>query len=68
MLLDYLNSNPNATMQYYASDIQPYLDSDAAYIMADQAKSRIVEYFYYSNQDQTSARKPSLNVPVLIEC
>ena len=36
MLLDYLvmNPNPNARLRFHKSDMQLYIDSDAAYLVA----------------------------------
>ena len=41
MLLDYWYTHPNARIQFYASDMILYVDSDAAYLVAEKAKSRI---------------------------
>ena len=69
MLLDYLHTHPNAKIRFHASDMQMHIDSDAAYLVAPKAKSRIVGYFYlsdtYPNQQSSL---PTLNAPVHIEC
>ena len=44
MLLDYLNTHPNAKTRFYASDMVLNVDSDAAYLIAEKAKSRIAGY------------------------
>ena len=44
MLLDYLNTYPNITVRFNASDMHLYVDLDAAYSVAAKAKSRI-KYF-----------------------
>ena len=64
MLMDYLNTHPNAKLRYHKSDMQLHIDSDAAYLVAPKAKSRVAGYFYLS--DNTS--QPELNAPVHIEC
>ncbi len=41
MLMDYLHTHHNAKIRYKASDMQLYVDSDAAYLVAPKEKSRI---------------------------
>ena len=41
MLMDYLHTHPDARIRFYASDMIIYVDSDAAYLLAEKAKSRI---------------------------
>ena len=45
MLLDYLATNPTAKIRYHASDMILHVDSDAAHMVAPNAKSRIVGYY-----------------------
>ncbi len=45
MLLDYLNTYPNAKVRFYASNMKLHIDSDAAHLVAPQAKSRIEGFF-----------------------
>ena len=47
-LLDYLHTHPNATLRYYKSDMCLTIDSDAAYLVAPGAKSRIAGYYFMS--------------------
>ena len=68
MLFDYLNTYPNAKIRFYASDMKLYIDSDAAYLIAPKAKSRIAGFYYLSNISNESTPKPKLNGPVLVEC
>ena len=69
MLLDYLATYPNAKIRFYASDMILYVDSDAAYLVAEKVKSRIAGYYYYSNKSTTKkAPNPILNGPIHIEC
>ena len=70
MLMDYLHTNPNATLRYTKSDMQLHVDSDAAYLVAPQAKSRAAGYFYLSKRPSstTTAPTPPLNAPIHIEC
>ena len=69
MLLDYLHTHPNAKIRFYASDMILYVDSDAAYLVAEKAKSRIAGYYYCSNKtNNIKSPNPPLNGPVHIEC
>ena len=67
-LLDYLYTHKSATLRYNASDMQLHIDSDAAYLVAPGAKSRIAGYYYLSTKyTPTTASlepKPPLNSPV----
>ena len=38
MLMDYLFNHPDEKIRYHASDMQLYIDSDADYLVAPQAK------------------------------
>ena len=69
MLMDYLSTHPQAKIRYKASDMQMYVDSDAAYLVAPKSKSRIGGYFYLSNQYNKHDKTPSppLNGPIHIE-
>ena len=42
-----------------------HIDSDAAYLVAPKAKSRIAGYYYFKHDQQ---HKPIPNHPVLVEC
>ena len=64
MLLDYLNTFSDTKIRFYASDMQLFVDSDAAYLVAPKAKSRIAGFFYCSN----STVSPPLNGPIHVEC
>ena len=44
MILDYLNTYPNARNRFYASDMKLYVDSDATYLVAQNIKIRISSY------------------------
>ena len=61
MLLNYLSTYPNATIRFYESDMILYVDSDAAYLISEGAKSRIAGYFYCSNKSTTKPPSPPLN-------
>ena len=68
-LLNYLYTHPNTKIRYHASDMQLYIDSDAAYLVAPNAKSRIAGYFYLSDKyiQGSSNPNPKLNVRIHIE-
>ena len=70
MLMDYLHTHPNAKIRYHASDMQLHIDSDAAYLVAPKAKSRIAGYFYLSDKyiEGSGVPNPKLNGPIHIEC
>ena len=68
MLLQYLAIFPNACIRFYTADMLLYVDSDAAYVIADKAKSRIVVFFYCSDRSTTNPPKPKLNGPIHVEC
>ena len=67
MLFDYLNTYPNAKIKFFALDMKLYIDSDAAYLIAPKAKSRISGYYYLSDVCKNTTPKPPLNGPVLVE-
>ena len=46
MLMDYLATHPTAKIRYYASGMQLYIESDAAYLVCPGAKSRVAGYFH----------------------
>ena len=68
MLLDYLNTYPNAKVRFYASDMKLQIDSDAAYLVAPKAKGRIAGFFQCANSSTLSSPKPFINGPVHVEC
>ena len=49
-LLDYCATNPNAVMQFYASDMQLCIHSNASYLNEPQACSQARGHFYLSNK------------------
>ena len=70
MLMDSLYTRPNAKIRYQASNMQLYIDSNAAYLFAPKAKSRIAGYFYLNHHYTGGSRNPSpkLNAPIHIKC
>lgn len=64
-LLDYCAWHPNVGIRFHASDMVLNIDSDAAYLVAPKARSRIAG-FYQLNSSDISNHHP--NGPILIEC
>eukprot|EP00957_Ditylum_brightwellii_P093196 7096372-Ditylum_brightwellii.AAC.1 len=68
MLMDYLATYPNTVLHFFAGNMQLYVDSDAAYLVVNCAKSRIAGYFYCtSNPHALNYNKTPHNAPILIE-
>ena len=67
--LDYAYTNPNAAIKYIASNMNLWIDSDAAYLVAPKSRSRVAGYYYLSDQPrQPIQAQPQFNAPVLVEC
>ena len=65
VLLDYCATYPNVHLWYHASDMILNMDSDAAYLVAPGAKSRVTGYFQLNSQQRSN---PNVNAAILIEC
>jgi hypothetical protein len=63
-LLDYCSTRLEASIKYFASDMQLKIHSDASYLSESKAKSRICGYFYLGNKTNSS-KKPLSNGPLL---
>jgi hypothetical protein len=48
-LLDYATTHSDAKLRYLASNMQLWIDSDASYLNAPHARSRIGGHHYLSN-------------------
>ena len=66
-LMDYLHTYPNAYLRYYASNMVLHVDSDAAYLVAPKARSRVAGYFHLSDHPNVT-KHPKLNGAILVEC
>ena len=66
-LLNYVATYPNVVLRYYASNMQLHVDSDAAYLVAPKARSRIAG-FYYFKQGRNGLPLITPNHPILVEC
>ena len=64
-LMDYLNTYPSAYIRYYASDMVLHIDTDAAYLVAPKARSRVAGFFHLSNHPNIT-KNPKLNGPILV--
>ena len=62
-LMDYIATYPNAFIRYHASDMILNVDSDAAYLVLPNARSRIAGFFHLTNKTN-----PFRNGPLLVEC
>ena len=51
-------------LRYYASKMTLTIHSDAAFLVAPQAKSRIAGFFYLHHLVHTTTK----NAPILVEC
>ena len=59
--LNYVASNPNARIKYRASDMILQLNSDAAYLVCPEARSRAGGYFFLGNKDRNLFNGPIHN-------
>ena len=70
MLMDYAATHLSAKIRYHTSDMILRVDSDAAYLVLPQARSRGTVYFYLIS-NPTSCNiipSPQDNGPILTEC
>jgi hypothetical protein len=49
-LMDYCATHPDATIRYYASDMMLHIHSDASYLTASKARSRLGGHFFLTNE------------------
>lgn len=69
MLHDYLATHPKAKIRFHASPMILHVDTDAAYLVASKARSRIAGYFYMSDKYVNNTKpNPTNNGPVHVEC
>ena len=70
MLLDYLATSPNSTLQYYASIMELHTESDAAYLVLPGAKKVVllVIFIYKHLIIPIKYTKKGYNTPLHIEC
>ena len=65
-LMDYVATYPDAYIRYHASDMILNVESDAAYLVLPNAKSRIAGFFQLTDRHPTNNKSP--NGPLLVEC
>ena len=69
MLMDYLATYPNAKLRYYAGTMNLKVDSDAAYLVLPNARSRVAGHFYLEASPHPNKAYPGKNnAPLLTEC
>ena len=61
--LNYCSTHPDSSITYHASDMILHLHSDASYLTAPKARSRVGGPFYLGNQPDQSNLQP--NGPIL---
>ena len=66
-LMDYAATYLTTTVRYHASNMQLHVDTDAAYLIAPKAKSRIASYYHFPKR-QISTTQQLPNGAVLVEC
>ena len=67
-MLDYCAIFPTSKLRYCASDMILNVDSNIAYLVAPQAKSRIAGYFQLNIETYPSNPLTPLNGTILVEC
>ena len=58
-LCDYVATHPHAKLRYRASQMCLHIDTDAAYLVAPNSKSRVAGYFYLSDNPSTLKSTPT---------
>ena len=66
-LMDYVNTYPDSFLRYKASDMVLHIDSDAAYLVAPKARSRVAGYFHLADHP-SKTKQPTLNAAIHVEC
>jgi hypothetical protein len=62
-LLKYAATNPDAVLQYHASDMVLHVHSDASYQSESQSRSRAGGFFFLSSADPVHVATPDPNHP-----
>jgi hypothetical protein len=68
-MLDYLATQPDATIRYHASDMVLHIHSDASYLSVSNARSRLGGMFFLGNKspEQDALNGSILNVAAVIK-
>ena len=67
-LMDDINTYTNPKIRFNASNMILYIDSDAAYLVVDKAKSGIAGFYYVSDKDSKQVPTPPFNGTLHIQC
>ena len=70
-LLASAKTHRNTSLRFHASDMSLHIDSDAAYLVMPNARSRFAGYYYLSKYPPSNLHDNTsipLNAPILIEC
>ena len=70
-LLAFVKTHRNTSLRYHASNMCLHIDSDAAYLVMPNARSRFAGYYYLSSYPPTPLTPTTdipLNSPIHIEC
>jgi hypothetical protein len=70
MLMDYAATYPTAIIRYHASDMVLHIDSDAAYLVLPNARSRYAGHYFLSDNPPLPPANPNPkpNGPILTIC
>ena len=63
-ILNYAASNPEATSKYIASDMVPYVHSDASYLSEPKARSRAGGHYFLSDSPVDPTKPPTVRPPL----
>ena len=66
-LMDYVATYPNTYIRDYASDMILNIGSDAAYLVAPKARSRVTGYYHLSSIPYAT-RHPRVDGTIFLEC
>ena len=68
MLLDYAATHPHAKLRFTASDMVLHIDTDAAFLVQPQAKSRVAGYYFMGSKIvNDGVPETKLNAPILVQ-
>eukprot|EP00957_Ditylum_brightwellii_P188919 14380542-Ditylum_brightwellii.AAC.1 len=69
MLLDYMHTYPNATLRFYAGNMQLGVDSDTTYLLLPGAKRCFAGHFYLKSlPNALNYNVVPNNTPIHIKC
>ena len=69
MLMDYLATYPNAKLQYYTGDMKLQVETDTAYLVLSNTRSRVAGHFYLTAVPTTNkAYTNQYKASILTEC